>query len=232
MGNKANSGLPKGVTKKKYDLSGFRVYRTDADIDAAHGKVTREFEAYVRGSDMEKAIEHYTGIGYEFTNKAARDPRYANMTTAQMLQDLKQRAAAGEISERTYLELMRIHRALNHGEVPEAFTAYRGSSAKLLFGDSDYHSFEEFKALVGTTVRDMGNMSVSMIKGREFDGSVHYEVHIPAGKGIGANIMGISNLKKSEGEFLLNNGAYFRVKSVSKDTDGSPYVILEYIGRG
>lgn len=230
MGNGRHSGLPKGV-RSTGKANGYRIYKTIDDIDAAHGKVTERFERNVKGTDMQSSIYYYSGDGYQYTNPVVRDKRYAEMTTEEMFRDLRARVDSGEVTEHIYEKAYNIHKGLSLGESAEAFVGYRGAGYSLI-GLTRNSSFSEVKALEGQLVRDTGNMSISMIKGREFRSKpVLYEVHVPAGKGIGANIMGISKYGKAEGEFLFNNGAVYRVKKVTKTRSGKPHIILEYEGR-
>lgn len=232
--SKHTSALPQGVRDitKKIDLSGYRIYKNAKEANSNTSKDTKSFEEYADNNKLTYAIVDYTGNSYRYLNSLSRDRRYANMTTDEMIRDLQNRAAAGEVSSYDVQRVVDIHKALEQGTVTEAFVGYRGAGYSLLFGNSRKRSFAELQKLVGTTVRDTGNMSVSMVKGTEFKRDVLYEVKVPSGKGIGANIMGISNLGTSETEFLFNNGAYYKIVGVTKMSNGKPKVTLEYIGRG
>jgi hypothetical protein len=117
-------------------------------------------------------------------------------------------------------------KGLDSYENTVAFIGYRGAGYSLLGGRKTY---DELKAMVGSTVHDTGHMSVSTVEGREFSREVIYEVKVPTGKGIGAYVGQLSQ-HKSEAEFLFNRGTIFKIVKVRKRGQ-KPIVTLEVYGR-
>ena len=215
-----------GVTSMNVDVSKFKIYRDNAQVDADHWDATNEFMKNAKKEGLVSAIRAYTGNAYYDMNAMSRRDEYKEVSTEDMIKDLQKNYPGSDTVQR----IINVHKALSHSEVPVAFTAYRGSDSDLLVGYSGA-SFEAMKAMEGEIVRDTGNMSTSMVPGREFSRPVQYTVYFPAGKGIGANIMGFSAFGSGEGEFLTNNGAMFKVLSVKKGKYHDTKVELVWVGR-
>lgn len=232
MGNRARSGLPRGVKNitDKIDVSKFKVYKSVSEFNQENKEVNTRFEEFAIQNGSVPSIQYYSEDGYAPINRLAREPKYANMTVQEILTDLQKRADAGEVDKDTVKDIRRIHEALNQGEVIKPFVATRSSSAALLFPTRRSYTLtdEDFSNMVGQVVRDTGFMSVSVVPKRDY--LVIYKINIPAGKGIGSSIMKFSSFKTREAEFLINMGAYFKITKFERK-DSRRIVYMDYIGR-
>ena len=214
--------------------SGFTSYKNLHEVRNAHGQATSAWETHLTQAERDGLYQYTTesrSRSYRVTNPPMRREEYADMTTNDIIKDVERN---NYVDSSNIKDIKAQHSALSKGVVNEAFIGYRGAGFSLLDahlnGKRDYASM---KALEGETVRDTGAMSISMVKGRQFYGKVLYEVEVPKGKGIGANIMGVGRYGTAEAEFLVNYGTYYHINKVTK-YNGSEYdyiVRLTIVGR-
>lgn len=79
--------------------------------------------------------------------------------------------------------------------------------------------FEKLKLEVGSTFRDDGFCSTSVLSKKVASGNVVLEIDVPSGKGFGAWINPLSGAQDEEYEFLLQRGSEFVVKGYEKKGD-------------
>lgn len=99
--------------------------------------------------------------------------------------------------------------AINKFDLKEPIVVHRSCEADFL---------EKIK--VGGVFHDEGYGSASVIDLGQSRGIVHFEVTVPAGKGNGAYIDGLSAYEGAEFEFLINRGADYYVESIENTGGG------------
>lgn len=161
-------------------------------------------------SEEKEEIVKYTGSDYRSINSALRD------------------ADKGYEKANMFMQrrIDRIDQAIAKFELKKNLKVYRGSSARLVGG---YTTAAEINAYMkGAIVQDKGFISTSAVHGSQFSGKIKYEIQVPRGKGRGAFVSPISNFK-TENEFLLKRGTYFKVAGATTDSSGATVVKLKVI---
>lgn len=160
----------------------------------------------------ESATKWYTGSAYINLN--------ANLRAGDTPGDVS------KCSEYQQKQIKQIDSALSKGVLEKPVTLYRGSTADLLGGRS---TVEEIQELVGAKVRDKAYVSASVSKNGSFGGEVAYKILVPAGKGHGAYVGNISNVK-SEAEYLMKRNTTYQIMGVQYSKSlGKPVVTMQVI---
>lgn len=165
-------------------------------------------------------------LSYDKTNTVLRDSKYAGLGRDELLTALKQDGVSSSIIN----QIKHLDSGLQNFEVKESFIGFRGAGYSLLTGEHGSISFEELKKYEGKIVHDRGNLSMSTRRGSEFTRPVFYEIEVPQGTNLGANIRNISAFK-SEDEYLTQRGLLYEVRKVSKSGSGKPIVRLRIVGK-
>lgn len=147
--------------------------------------------------DQTRAVRDYTGDDYEPINNLLRE-----IWTRKEANDAYQ----GETTPVT--QIFNIDQALKKAELKEPITVYRTCEREFLD-----------KLQEGSVFHDEGYGSTSVLPEVVASGDVHMEVDVPAGKGIGAYVAGLS-WKEEEYEFLLARGADYYVEKIEEREDG------------
>ena len=198
----------------------------------AHSVLRNETNRWVSElqSDQLSAFKAYTSESssrsYKTQNRPLRDKMFAGMTREEVINNIE------KATSNTYIkaDTLAMDKAIENYTIPQAFVGYRGAGYSLL-GLSKNASFEELKGKVGEILHDRGFMSVSSVRGSEFERPILYRVIIPKGKGIGADISSISVMGHGEQETLLARGTIYKVMSVKRGSNGKPIVTLKVVGR-
>lgn len=210
------SGLPKGVKNTTSKL-----YTTWATQGRAEKDLQIDIDRWNKRTSQESldAVYRYTGSFYMTSNPILR--RDAGLSRDEVMHNIEQNESASFVEWAKNMD-----KALDAYDNHTAFIGYRGAGWSLLGG---HKTKDELNAMIGKTVHDPGHMSVSTVKGREFGGSVMFEVQVPKGKGIGAYVGQLSQ-HRSEAEFLLNRGTIFTIVNV-RWHNSQPIVTLKVHGR-
>ena len=218
MGNGRSSGLPRGLkdtTRKVYDS-----WQSQHSAEKTLNKDITVWSKSLSQASHD-AIHKYTGSFYTKSNPILRASDLKGMSVSEVLSNISKNEHSSFVNW-----VKDMDKGLSSYVNNTAFIGYRGAGYSLLGGAK---SFDQLKAMVGTTVHDTGHMSVSVVKGHEFSGKVLYEVKVPAGKGVGAYV-GKMSQHKSEAEFLFNRGTIFKIAKVRMQ-GSKPVVTLEVYGR-
>lgn len=121
-----------------------------------------------------------------------------------------------------------LHSALEKFDLEKPTVFIRGSSASLLGGPK---KVGEINAMKGSIVHDKGYTSSSATLDDAFYEPYMYHIRTPAGKGIGAYVVGISTYGSAENEFLFDKGSAFKILGAKIDSKGRTQVDLEYVGK-
>lgn len=212
------SGLSKGLKNTTRDL-----YREWSSQNGAESDMRIDINRWTKdvSKDAMRALWKYTGSFYKQSNPILRAADHDTLSADDILAGVSQKESAEFVAW-----LKNMDEGLGKYKNTKAFVGYRGSGYALMGGRK---TFEELKAMVGSTVRDNGHMSISTVRGHEFGGDVMYEVRVPKGTGIGAYVGKLSQ-HSSEAEFLLNRGTIFKVVQVTM-RGHRPYVVLQVYGR-
>jgi phage-related protein (TIGR01555 family) len=156
-----------------------------------------------------RAIENYSGPDYSGINGLLRGEMTQRMveawnnSTNMTVQDMAEKIQTG----------------IDKFDLKEPITVYRTCEEDV---------FEALSQQVGSTFRDNGFTSTTVLNEKVASGNVKMEINVPAGKGVGAYI-GSTLGQLDEHEFLLQRGTEFNVTGVSKSTEG--YLIrLDVVG--
>lgn len=212
------SGISKGIRNTTSKL-----YKTWQNRHDAEDELRIDIDKWnkVKSQDSHDALYRYTGSYYMTSNPILRAPEHTNLSQAEVLDRIT------KTEGKSFAKWVKdMDKGLNSYENTVAFVGYRGAGYSLLGGVKTY---EQLQAMVGKTVHDPGHMSVSTVRGSEFDRAVMYEIKVPAGKGIGAYVGKLSQ-HKHEAEFLFNRGTIFKIVKVRK-SGSKPIVTLEVYGR-
>ena len=212
------SGLPRGVknTTKALYTAWSSQGRAEQDLQIDVDKWTKNVS-----KESLKALYRYTGSFYMTSNPKLRDKAHNNLSRDEVLNRIEKTESPDFAKW-----LKNMDKGLDSYKNTTAFIGYRGAGYALLGGSKTY---EQLQAMVGKTVHDPGHMSISTVRGREFSGSVLYEVQVPKGTGIGAYVGKLSQ-HQSEAEFLINRGTIFQIVKVSRQ-GSRPVVTLRIYGR-
>lgn len=182
-------------------------------------------------------LESYDGLGYG--NGGATDQWLAGLQAGEqnairdysgtMYKILNKRLRSGDPLSKTMASKdKKIHSAIEKFNLEKPTEFVRGAGTSLL-GGAD--TVDKINAMVGQVIHDKGYMSTSASVNKGFGGKIKYHIHAPAGKGIGAYIVGLSNYP-SENEFLFDKGSAFKITGAySKPNSITVHVDLEYIGK-
>ena len=156
------------------------------------------------------AVTWYTGSAYSSLNH--------NLRTGDDL---------SECSDYQKSQIEKMDKAIAKAELKEPITLYRGSSTDLLGGAK---TVEDIQKLVGATVKDKAYVSASVSKNGSFSHQpIAYKIIVPAGKGRGAYVGNISNVK-SEAEYLMKRNATYKITGVTYSKKlGKPVVTMQMI---
>lgn len=216
-------------SKLRGDSSRAAEYKTSKEAHAMLRSETKRWVSNLKSSQLE-AFKAYTSESnsrsYKTQNKPLRDAMFAGMTRDEVINNIEKATSNKYIKADT----LAMDKAIANYTIPQAFIGYRGAGYSLM-GLSRGASFEELKGMVGKIVHDKGFMSVSSVRGAEFDKPVLYRVIIPKGKGIGADISSISVMGHGEQETLLARGTVYKVMSVKRGPKGKPIVTIKIVGR-
>ena len=156
-----------------------------------------------------RAIQNYVGPDYSGINGLLRGEMTQKMvdawnnSTTMTVQEMSDKIQAG----------------IDKFELKEPITVYRTCEEDV---------FASLSRQVGSTFRDDGFTSTTVLNEKVASGNVKMEINVPAGKGVGAYI-GSTLGQPEEHEFLLQRGTEFKVTGVSKSTEG--YLIrLDVVG--
>jgi SPP1 gp7 family putative phage head morphogenesis protein len=147
------------------------------------------------------AINDYTGAGYAPINSYLRG------------QWTKQEAKEAFIGQNSLESTIKaIDEGLNKSVTSEPIRVFRTCEADFLD-----------KISVGGIFHDEGYGSTSVLPFPVASGNVFFEIDIPAGKGIGAYVDGLSWKEGEEFEYLINRGANYYINSI-EERKGGTYV--------
>lgn len=156
-----------------------------------------------------RAIENYSGPDYSGINGLLRGEMTQKMvdawnsSTNMTVQDMADKIQSG----------------IAKFNLRDPITVYRTCEEDV---------FESLSQKVGSTFRDNGFTSTTVLNEKVASGNVKMEINVPAGKGVGAYI-GSTLGQLDEHEFLLQRGTEFKVTGVSKSAEG--YLIrMDVIG--
>jgi hypothetical protein len=212
------SGLPRGVKNTTNKLYTTWATQRDSERDL---QIDIDKWNKAKSQASHDALYKYTGSFYTTSNPILRDDRYRNMSQDEVLKDIER------TQNRTFVEWVKnMDKGINEYDNTHEFIGYRGAGYSLLGGRKSY---DEIKAMVGQTVHDTGHMSISTVRGAEFDRPVLYEVQVPKGKGIGAYVGQLSQ-HRNEAEFLLNRGIIYKIVKVRRQGT-KPVVTLKVYGK-
>ena len=150
-------------------------------------------------SNQTQAIVDYSGMQYEPINNFLRgiwDKDYSNDMYGGRLGNVEK-------------AVKNMDSALKKFDLKEPITVYRTCERDFLD-----------KLNVGSIFHDEGYGSTSVLPIPVASGDVHLEVAVPAGKGMGAYIEGLSWKEGEEFEFLLARGADYYIESIEEREDG------------
>ncbi len=123
---------------------------------------------------------------------------------------------------------------LDKSEINAPFTVYRKAGYGLINnGKSTPMSMNEIKALIGRDVYSAGSMSCGAAQeGLTIGayGKIEYKINFPAGKGMGMWIgdRRINFWGSKQREFMTNRDTVYTVRGVTKKSDGTFVVELDY----
>lgn len=218
MGNGRHSGLSRGV--KNITNKVYTAWQTQEEVENSLSIDIDKWNA-TKSQAQHNALNKYTGSFYETSNPILRASDNKGKSVSEIMDNIVKNESSSFVQ---WVKDMDKGLSSYVNSVP--FIGYRGAGYSLLGG---VKSYDQIKAMIGKTVHDTGHMSISTVKGHEFDKEVLYEVKVPAGKGIGAYIGKLSNFK-SEAEFLFNRGTIFKITNVRKE-NSKPVITLEVYGR-
>lgn len=201
MGRKGSSGM-KPITYKVYDTA----KESYKGLGYTNGGATDQWMGKLT-NDEKAAIVMYTGPSYINFNEALRKGTPLLPHQEAMDKGLSSAIAKYELTE------------------PTVFI--RGSSTHLLGGAN---TVDKINAMAGQVVSDDAYLSTAAHSKGGFTVAIKYHIHTPAGKGIGAYIVGLSQIKK-ENEFLFDKGSAFKVMGGYMDEKGRLHCDLEYVGK-
>lgn len=199
MGRKGSSGI-QPVVYTNYDTP----QESKKGLGLGNGGATDQWIKTLN-LDERSAVNWYTGSAYEKFNDALRNGDPLNKTQAKNDQLLQS--------------------AMDKYTLDKPTVFHRGSSSDLLGGA---HTVDQINAMVGSVVQDDAYLSTSAHSKGGFGGEIKYHINTPAGKGIGAYVISLSQFPH-ENEFLFRKGSAFKVTGAYEE-NGQVHCNLEYIG--
>ena len=145
-----------------------------------------------------EAVTDYTGEGYDAINKFLRG--------IWSKKEAEEEYYGNATLEKT---INRLDSALKKFTLKEPITVYRTCEEEFL---------DQLQA--GSIFHDNGYGSTSMLPLPVASGNVHMIIDVPAGKGVGAYVDGLSWKEGEEFEFLLGRGADYMIESIERRKDG------------
>lgn len=154
--------------------------------------------------DIQKqAIKNYSGTDYQLINHRLR----AGNNDEDIL---REKRIYGR--DKTGEQIKHLDKVISSFELMDDITVYRNVDAEMF---AEY--FDDTQRLLGKEITEKGYSSTSAIElGAMSDKDCKIEIHIPAGKGMGAYINEFSEYKDKEYEFLIARNSTFRVLKVTE----------------